>query len=886
MKQISKKLAVAFLIFIFTLAPISPLSFIARSQVVDGSEHITGYQEWAVNRTITNPIYVDAGATLVIKKGVTITFDGGTLIVAGNLSLKGTVKENIVFKKSGNILGYSISVGSTGKLTMRNVDFSGGGANSGGGLARMNSSLINTAVASSATGINVDSGVLDVQGCNFHDNNAVFSIIDSSPDKIKVSLSKFENNSQDVFYDNGNGSQANFQYNWWGDPAGPQQTCDYYGYCYYNKLDGYIDSSKWLTEKDFHNPVIIIPGIFGSAEEDGQMQIDPVFHTYDNLYAEFANNGYTPEKDLFVFPYEWRDSNIENAKKLQAKINEIKNITNWPRVDLVAHSMGGLLAREYIESDYYGNDVDQLVTLATPNLGAPEAYMKWDGDGWFLSMSDFYMSHIIAQEAGEKSFADEFDYIHNRPVASLQEILPVYSYLYEADNSQKLRVYPNNYPRNIFLENLNSKSDKLDQVEYDKIIGNTGVNDTISGINVVNTDMGKFWVNGYPLGFEIPGTDRGAIRSNGDGAVPIDSAKSENIKSDNLIELPSDHQSIVTDAQKDVLEMLTAKRPTTEVKNGLIKNIFMAQVFSPIDIQIVAPDGKRVGKDFATGKILNEIKGAYYTGYNAESEFITIPNPTKGEYKILTEGTGDGKYKIETTEINQSAGNVATESVDTIEGVAVTGQQESKTVEVKGVEEDLTAPEAKIQFNPITQKLDILGTDNISQNVSVVVAAQPVVAKSNPRAKKINAWFSDWCRRDKDRNLTNMVATLTDEAGNTTVVVFAKTRDVNGRIFATIKSIAYNGVETTLAKTSLQYKWQLDKQKKYSQMATHIQSDATMLESHYLPKKNQTWLMEKPKDLADDNSDDNSELRPTRTKLAGMIIPALVTEGGKIKINY
>ncbi|MBU2028728.1 alpha/beta hydrolase [Patescibacteria group bacterium] len=146
-----------------------------------------------------------------------------------------------------------------------------------------------------------------------------------------------------------------------------------------------------MTAENFRDPVIIIPGILGSEKEDGVWQIDPVFHTYDNLYEEFIQNGYVPEKDLFTFPYEWRNSNIENAQLLKVKIQEIKQQENWPSVDIIAHSMGGLLAREYIESDYYDNDINQLIMLGTPNNGAPEAYLKWEAGAFFTSLQDVFM---------------------------------------------------------------------------------------------------------------------------------------------------------------------------------------------------------------------------------------------------------------------------------------------------------------------------------------------------------------------------------------------------------------------------------------------------------------------------------------------------------------
>ncbi len=256
-------------------------------------------------------------------------------------------------------------------------------------------------------------------------------------------------------------------------------------------MDGKIDSSNYLTQEDFRDPVIIIPGILGSFDFFGEQRLDPFLHTYDYLYETFELNGYNPEQKLFAFPYEWRDSNIDNAQKLKIKIDEIKQANNWPKVDIVAHSMGGLLAREYIESEYYGNDVDQLITLGTPQKGAPKDYLTWEGGKMASSKFDFlamFMEDIFRAESLKKGFTNIFDYVRNRPILSVQELLPIYSYLYDDGNQ---RVYPTDYPVNLFLETLNNSSgiSKLHNVEFDNIVGNLdGSDNTISRIDVVKSD--------------------------------------------------------------------------------------------------------------------------------------------------------------------------------------------------------------------------------------------------------------------------------------------------------------------------------------------------------------------------------------------------------------
>lgn len=94
------------------------------------------------------------------------------------------------------------------------------------------------------------------------------------------------------------------------------------------------------------------------------------------------------QKNYYVFLYDWRQDNVKTAMELTDFIEQIRIDYNNPnlKVDIVAHSMGGLITRYYIR---YGkqdvindNDFDQKITmygaervrrvilLGTPNLGS------------------------------------------------------------------------------------------------------------------------------------------------------------------------------------------------------------------------------------------------------------------------------------------------------------------------------------------------------------------------------------------------------------------------------------------------------------------------------------------------------------------------------------
>jgi hypothetical protein len=101
---------------------------------------------------------------------------------------------------------------------------------------------------------------------------------------------------------------------------------------------------------------------------------------FDGLINELKNSGYKENEDLFVFPYDWRldiRDSVDNSyspliTSLKDKIDKVLLQTGAKKVDIIAHSMGGLLSKYYIE--HYGEDkVNKFIDIATPHLGAPSA---------------------------------------------------------------------------------------------------------------------------------------------------------------------------------------------------------------------------------------------------------------------------------------------------------------------------------------------------------------------------------------------------------------------------------------------------------------------------------------------------------------------------------
>lgn len=186
-------------------------------------------------------------------------------------------------------------------------------------------------------------------------------------------------------------------------------------------------------------PVILIPGVFGSRLRDrasgDEVWPGPWWRILFSSYADLAleldpqsgtplaskleahgiadrvfgrdyyrpiletltrHGGYAPgvldtpakkgERRVYVFAYDWRQDNVQSARELHAMIEAVRRDYADPalRVDLVAHSMGGLIARYYLRFGTRdvldgapqpvamegSRHVRKLVLLGTPNLGS------------------------------------------------------------------------------------------------------------------------------------------------------------------------------------------------------------------------------------------------------------------------------------------------------------------------------------------------------------------------------------------------------------------------------------------------------------------------------------------------------------------------------------
>lgn len=320
------------------------------------------------------------------------------------------------------------------------------------------------------------------------------------------------------------------------------------------------------------NPVILVPGIFGSIGNSiipgtGKMRFGPAKYVYDPVMDNLEEMGYKRNENLFVCYYNWRRSNEVSAKEYLIPIVEmIKKKTGANKVDIVAHSMGGLVARSYIQSKDYKFDVDKLILAGTPNAGSPSSYYfcaggklpydevnnnfflraLWEGFVWYMQKSS---------KGGMGKLENVFP--------SATELLPCRQYgdyIFSDDDNKELKFVSIKKMKlqNDFLSKLNDNKKILNRrnVKIYQMIGYGFETDEYICIKNV---QGELWKDGKPV-YSVKTVY-------GDGRVTCDSCKSIMGKQ---VLVESNHTDLLKNNKAVLAKLLN--RPLKETKGRVQKN--------------------------------------------------------------------------------------------------------------------------------------------------------------------------------------------------------------------------------------------------------------------------------------------------------------------------
>ncbi len=359
----------------------------------------------------SNIVWVSASSTLRIDPSAVIKFGSSAqIIVQGRLISAGTAGSKIHFtslkddslggdtNNNGSVTspstmdwnGIEFRSGSVGEMAHTFVKYTGGF----NGVSR-------------AALYNLGGSVLL---SNIAFSNSFVSDVYQTTGSTTISRSNFSPTGTQALINTGTGT-LDARMNWWGRDTGPTHTSNATGTGY--RITGSATYDPWLRrDPALPNPVIIVPGIISSTliNNDGEKWPNTVFMalSFDDLYLNdlilnedgedltsiqanliirnfpghnffsglfngLVSSGYIEGNDLFEYPYDWRLDIGVSVQKLKERIDEIRSQTGAEAVDIIAHSMGGLLVKKYL-ADYGGSSVEKFIDIATPHTGAPKAF--------------------------------------------------------------------------------------------------------------------------------------------------------------------------------------------------------------------------------------------------------------------------------------------------------------------------------------------------------------------------------------------------------------------------------------------------------------------------------------------------------------------------------
>ncbi len=390
---------------------------------------------------------------------------------------------------------------------------------------------------------------------------------------------------------------------------------------------------------------------------------------FAGLISELEMNGYEEGVDLFVFPYDWRldidylagQGAGNDPNTLVNKIYEVKDIAGSDKIDIIAHSMGGLVVKRYM--NIFGtSSVETFIDIATPHFGSVNAAktLNYGNDFEIIFLNSDKIQEIsqnmpsIYQLLPSQSYFNSNDSNYNSYIADLHDI---------DSNGVTGNL---NYQESLdFLVNQGRKFSLIEKNnELHNQIDNFSFTNSYNIVGLGEPTMGKI----YTLNEKGDNTFEYALKYiNGDGTVPLRSAEAffeqEKAFSSNIIYVSSTTHSYIPSIE-GVPELIVSilnndidNFDYSEFDNiSLDKENFKFEGKSvsyhcPIDLHVYDQDGNHVGPD-ENGNIEMSIPGVKYD--IIEDNIFTFL-PYGREYIVRGEAREPGIFnaRIESIEGNE-----------------------------------------------------------------------------------------------------------------------------------------------------------------------------------------------------------------------------------------
>ncbi len=367
--------------------------------------------------------------------------------------------------------------------------------------------------------------------------------------------------------------------------------------------------------------VIFLPGLGASFNfkemvlgnsDPSDWQMMPGANSYKNLQKAFEGNS-----NFYTFYYDWRKPVTESAQKLNNYIQNTVNPSN-NKIDLIGHSLGGLVARTCVQKTENNCYADKLITIGSPNSGSVDAYPALEA-GEVLRTGLAKLGYELLIHYHQKPGETKKDTIQRiSPV--LFDLLPDFDYLSKNGVNlppSSLSIKNNLLPQLQDLSILENKTNTLSGRGFsliEQII--------LTEPNWIDKLLGN-WPDGKPQ-------DK-LFTLEGDSSILVKSSSFTDPLIKNFT-YDLDHGGIVSEQAplSKIMEILGLElNPGTYDSLQDEENYLVFFVYSPVKIS--SPD--------ATEDTL----------FN--NELIIIPNPQNKNYLLNLEGLENGFYKLSVGQI-------------------------------------------------------------------------------------------------------------------------------------------------------------------------------------------------------------------------------------------
>ena len=334
-------------------------------------------------------------------------------------------------------------------------------------------------------------------------------------------------------------------------------------------------------------PVVLIPGMGASWNyeamvhsrtdvPDSEWKIAPFVTLYNGLINALGSKA-------AVYPYDWRRNITDTAANLASFIDS----KTAGKVDLVGHSMGGLVARAYAQS--HPDRIDDLVTVGSPYEGSVNVYRIWEG-GDFSDMPYWMsLSSKLLLRVNRGSYANE--------VAEVQTLFPSLRNIWPTfDFTNRPRSWSNNFLPLTYSDKLVTiQGSGFDTLKYLKVVSRTAAEAALNK-----------WVDGKPVENQFADGDNTVLKNGADVVVG-----------------GANHGQLIgeTAGQQAIIDSLGVVATPQVSSQSNLENAVLVAAASPVNISVTDSGGN---------------------SYTSQDGLVVINNPGNGTFTVDVDAAGSG----------------------------------------------------------------------------------------------------------------------------------------------------------------------------------------------------------------------------------------------------